>query len=361
MKFPVDRRFFSQATSVCVCVVLALSNSIAHADASGVSVLGSSTVGASVEGDYLPMESCIPSCLESSCPVNPSCCGGCETGWSLGNLIKPSDHCFDDFISPMSNFIFFEDPRTLTEARAIFFHHELPDSIGTLGLPGGDVQLYALQLRFALSERLSVIAVKDGFVVADIDGGALDTLFNDGWADITAGLKYNLVRDTCRGHLLSAGFTYEMPVGSQRTLQDIGDGEFHFFVTGGKRLFDGLGHYLGAFGYRLPVDDTVQTTSVHWSNHVDVKLTDQLYVFTNLVWWHWTESADTGLPLGVAGQDVLNLSSTNVANNDLVTQSIGVKVKPSGNAELGVNYEFPLTDFEDIVASRLQVELILRY
>ena len=280
---------------------------------------------------------------------------------SLGNLIKPSDHCFDDFISPMSNFIFFEDPRTLTEARAVFFHHELPDSIGTLGLPGGDVQLYAVQLRFALSERLSVIAVKDGFIVADIDGGPLDSLLNDGWADVAAGLKYNLLRDACFGHLLSAGFTYEIPIGSQRALQDIGDGEFHLFVSGGRRLWDGLGHYLGAVGYRFPVDGGVQSSAIHWSNHLDVKLTDRFYVFTENIWWHWIDSANTGLPLGVSGQDAFNFSSTNVQRNDLVTQSVGVKCKPSGKTELGVAYEFPLTDFKDIIDSRLQVELILRY
>ena len=194
--------------------------------------------------------SCTPSCSEcTTCDCSAfgaSACQGCGLTSLLGNLIKPSDHCFDDFISPMSNFIFFEDPRTLTEARVIFFHHELPDSIGTLNLPGGDVQLYAMQLRFALSERLSVIAVKDGFIVADIDGGPLDTLLNDGWADVTAGLKYNLIRDTCRGHLLSAGFTYEIPIGSQRSLQDIGDGEFHFFVSGGKTLVGWFGPLHGS-------------------------------------------------------------------------------------------------------------------
>ena len=83
------------------------------------------------------------SCLNSSAACTGIGCtdaGCCRGSGLLGGLLKPSDHCFDDFISPMSNFIFFEDPRTLTEARAIFFHHQLPDSIGTLGLPGGEVQ-----------------------------------------------------------------------------------------------------------------------------------------------------------------------------------------------------------------------------
>ena len=294
-----------------------------------------------------------------------TCCDGSCLGHSclgcLGNLIKPSDHCFDDFISPMSNFVFFEDPRTLTEARPIFFHHKLPNQVGSLRLPGGEVQLFAVQLRAALTERLSFIAVKDGFIWADMAGGALDALLNDGWADVTAGLKYNLLRDTCRGSLLSAGFTYEIPIGSQRTLQDIGDGEFHIFLSGGQRFLDGMGHYLGALGYRFPVDDVVQTSALHWSNHFDIKLTDRVYAFTEFIWWHWTDSAAVGLPLGVAGHDAFNLFSTNVTGNDLLTQSVGFKLKPSGNTELGIGYEFPLTSRRDIIDDRLQLDLILRY
>ena len=38
----------------------------------------------------------------------------------------PSDHCFDDFISPISNPFFFEDPRSLTEFRGIFLDNSLP-------------------------------------------------------------------------------------------------------------------------------------------------------------------------------------------------------------------------------------------
>ncbi len=317
--------------------------------------LGQSNCGCETSCDAIGL--CDDPCASNCC--DDISCLSCLQG--LKGLIKPSDHCFDDFISPMSNFIFFEDPRTLTEARAVFMDHKLPNRVGSLDLPGGDVQLYALQLRFALSERLSVIAVKDGFIVADMDGGPLDDLLNDGWADVSAGLKYNVYRDPACGRLLSAGFTYEIPIGSQRTLQDIGDGEFHFFVSGGQRLWDGNGHYMGAVGFRLPVDDDLQSSSIHWSNHLDVKLTNKVYAFTEVVWWHWTDAANTGLPLGVAGQDAFNLSSTNVSGNDLVTQNVGVKYKPSGNVELGAAYEFPLTDFEDIIDNRLQLELILRY
>ena len=56
-------------------------------------------------------------------------------------LIKPTRCCFNDFISPMTNPVFFEDPRNLSEARFIFINHDVPNDLG-----GGDVQLYALQL-----------------------------------------------------------------------------------------------------------------------------------------------------------------------------------------------------------------------
>ena len=127
-------------------------------------------------------------------------------------------------------------------------------------------------------------------------------------------------------------------------------------------FWQGQGHYLGSIGYRFPVDDNVQSSSIHWSNHLDVRLTERFYLFTEAVWWHWTDAANTGLPLGVAGQDAFNLSSTNVAGNDLVTQSVVVKFKPSGASELGnrpTNFRSPHSRTSSTVASR--AELILRY
>ena len=284
-------------------------------------------------------------------------------GNGCGNdgLIKPSDRCFDDFISPMINFVFFEDPRTVTEVRPIFVNHWVPGRIGTGGAvpAGGTVQLYAMQFRAALTDRLSLIAVKDGFIV-DNTNGTLGNLLNDGWASVTAGLKYNLHRDTCNGELVSAGFTYDIPIGTQSALQDVGDGEFHVFLTGGKRLLDGDAHLLSSLGYRFPVDNNVQSTSIHWSNHLDYRVTDKTYLFTEVAWWHWTEDSGAGLP-GIAGQDLFNLTATGVAGQDLVTQSVGVKYKPQRNTEIGLAYEFPLSGFEDIISSRLMFDLIFRY
>ena len=298
-----------------------------------------------------------PLCCDSGCDgCGSSCCGDSL----LSGLIKPSDRCFDDFISPMINFVHFEDPRTVTEIRPIFVNHWVPDTIGNNVPAGGSIQLLAMQFRIALTERLSLIGVKDGYIW-DSTNGALDTLLDDGWASVTAGLKYNFLRDTQSGTLASIGGTYEIPIGSRDALQDIGDGEFHLFVTGGQRLMCGKAHLMSAFGYRVPSDGYLQSESIHWSNHFDVKLTDKVYALTEVAWWHWIDSAEGGLPLGVAGQDLFNLSTSDVTGNDLVTQSVGLKYKPNGLAEYGAAYEFPLTDFNDVIEGRLQLEMILRY
>jgi len=310
---------------------------------------------------------------DAVCCDNPYGCDAADCGSGFGalgdclgqcdvlNLLRRSDHCFDDFISPMIDFVHFEDPRTLTELRPIFLTHQFPGTLGPGNVAaGGSVQLFALQFRIALTERLSLIAVKDGYII-DNSEGALDGLLDSGWADVTAGLKYNFLRNVDTGTLASAGFTYEIPMGSEQALQAQGDGEFHLFASAAQRLLDGNAHYMTSFGWQVPVDQDAQSTSVHWLNHFDVRMTKQVYAFTEFSWWHWTDAASAGTAIGVSGQDLINLGDTAVEGNDLVTQNVGLKYKPHGNFEAGAAFEFPLTEFKDIIENRWQFEMIFRY
>ena len=263
-------------------------------------------------------------------------------------MIKPSDHCFDDFISPMTNPTFFEDPRTLTEARGIFLNHEVPGAAG-----GGDVQLYALQLRAAITDRLSIIATKDGYVTSN------NPLIRDGWADVAAGLKYNLFRNVRDQRLLSAGLTYTMPVGTPRTLMARGDGDFHLFLTGGTQFLE-YGHWISAGGLRLPANSNLGSQMSYWSNHFDYEVFDGWYALTEFNWYHWMKSGNGGIP-GVEGGDLFNLGSTGVAGNDIATWAFGGKYKPSRNVELGCAWEIPMTNRRDVLQNRLTVDAIWRY
>ena len=292
--------------------------------------------------------------LVSQCGYDCNCngcnnnCEGCALPELLLGCFCPTPCGFDDWISPMTNPVFFEDPRTLTELRGIFLQHKVPQAAG-----GGDIQLYAMQIRAALSDRLSIVAAKDGYAVSS------NPLIRDGWADVSLGLKYNLIRDYATETLLSTGFAYELPVGSPRTQQGNGDGEFHLYLTGGTELCCDW-HVLSAFGLRLPADDNAEETSLYWSNHVDYHLGHGFYTLAEFNWFHWTESGAGGIP-GVSGGDLFNFGSTGVAGNDIVTGAFGVKYKPSRLTEIGIAWENPLTQRRDVLENRLTVDLILRY
>lgn len=286
------------------------------------------------------------SCCDSGCD---SCgCGGGLLGYGI---IKPSDRCFDDFISPVSNPIYFEDPRTLTEIRFLFLHHDLPAALG-----GRSVQAYVAQIRLALSERLSFIAVKDGLLYTQSD------VLDSGFLDLNAGFKYNLIRDPGAGRIISVGTTYEIPVGSERSLQGLGDGELNFFVTGGTRLFGSRrAHWLSANGLRQPLDENAGNRLAYWSNHFNYQLSTRrpTYVFTEFHWWHYLTNG--GGAVNMEGGDVFNLGAPAVRGNDLVTQAVGMRMKLRRNIEAGSAYEFPLTNRQGVMEDRITMDFIVRY
>jgi len=85
--------------------------------------------------------------------------------------IQPAARSGGDWISdirrPMTNPTLFDLAVPSTNIRPIFIHHLLPDSVNTTAgdLPvDGDVQVYALQFEYAISERFSLVATKDGYV-----------------------------------------------------------------------------------------------------------------------------------------------------------------------------------------------------
>jgi len=299
--------------------------------------------------------SCDEAVCDSGCKV-ANCDGGCDSLGCTGKagllgygIIKPSDKCFDDFISPMTNPIFFEDPRSLTEVRFIFINHNLPGALG-----GNSVQVYAAQLRARITDRLSLIATKDGLIYSQ------SPLIEPGLADLAAGLKYNLYRDVENGRLLSVGATYEIPMGSNKSLQGNGNGEFHFFVTSGTRIGN-RSHWLSASGIREPADTNLENRVWYWSNHFDYQLANRpLYAFTEVNWYNW-QSSGTAFPLPVEGGDIFNLGSVGVTGNDIVTQAVGMKAKPRSNIEAGIAYEFPLTERRGVLEDRITADLIFRF
>jgi hypothetical protein len=284
----------------------------------------------------------------SSCYCNDCCCCEPQDSLGLGGCFRSTPGGFDRFVSPMTNPVFFEDPRTLTEARLIFLNHKVPTAAG-----GGDIQLYALQIRAAITDRLSLIATKDGYAVSS------NPLIRDGWADIAAGLKYTLFSDVCNQRLLSVGAAYEMPTGSTRTLQGNGNGEFHVFASGGTQL-GCRGHWLSASGFRLPADVGDESQSWYWSNHFDYEVCRGWYAVTEVNWYQWLQAGNGGIA-NVEGGDLFNFGSTGVGGQNIVTGAFGAKFKPSPMSEIGVAWELPLTDRRDVLENRLTIDVIRRF
>jgi hypothetical protein len=100
-----------------------------------------------------------------------------------------TDDAFGDFISPVSNPVNFEDPRATTEIRPLYAYHNVSNEFAT----SGDAHVVAVQARLALTERLAIIATKNGYVWMRPDpkiAGVVE--HDDGWANIAFGLKYAL-------------------------------------------------------------------------------------------------------------------------------------------------------------------------
>ena len=125
---------------------------------------------------------------------------------------------------PISNPTLFDLALPTTNVHPIFFYHSLPDQINTtLGQVdvGGHVELYALQAEFAINDRLSIVATKDGYVEMRPDA----TLSKQGgWANLGAGVKYAFLLDPVAKTALSGSMTFELPTGNSDVFQGDGDG-----------------------------------------------------------------------------------------------------------------------------------------
>ncbi len=276
-------------------------------------------------------------------------CNDCQGRRSIfGNIIMRSEGGFDCFISPITNPVYFEDPRLMTEARGIFLNHRAPIAVG-----GGDVQLYAMQLRARISENVAFIATKDGYVKSS------NPVIGDGWADTAAGLKFSLLRDVQRQRLLTAGFTFELPSGEASALQGNGSGNLNVFISGGRRILGGV-NWLQCGGFRAPMDKVDESSVFYSSQHLSKNVGARTWVLTELNMQNWTGSGQNGIP-GIEGGDLFNFGSTGVSGNTIVTNAVGLKFRPRRNSEAGIAFEYPLTERRDIIDNRINVNWIWRF
>jgi hypothetical protein len=269
-----------------------------------------------------------------------------------GRGFLESDRAFDDFIGPISNPVLTKDPRSLTEARALFVENWFPE--GNSVLRGGDVQIYGLQVRAALTERLSFVADKDGYASLSAKGLPHQT----GWLNINAGLKYLLIRDVENQTLWSVGATYEPPTGEAKVFQGNHSGFVTAFTTFGQQI--DYWHLLLNGGYQTGITDRQSSSFFYSQIHVDRQLFGWLYPLAEFNFFGYN-SGGQNLPAALGEFDgLINFGTQGQAGRTFVTFALGLKAKVNCHLDVGVAWDTPLGD-KNVMLQRVLAEMIFRY
>ncbi len=266
-------------------------------------------------------------------------------------LSATAENWQDRAIAPVANPVFFETPMIQSEVRPVFMFHRLDQ--GLLGQEV-DVRLYAVQLRYALTERLAVIATKDGYIEVDPAGGG----GTDGWADISAGLKYALIDNQDQQFVLTPGFTFEVPTGNREVFQGNGSGELNLFISAMKG-WDNL-HATVSIGGRIPMDLDKETANVRYSGMLDYWLCNWFIPFVTVNAFTTVSEADV-LPLQSEGFDLINFGSTGAEGHTQASFGAGFRSRLLDNLDLGFAYERGWISKRDLFKDRFTVDLIWRF
>jgi len=275
-------------------------------------------------------------------------------------------------IRPITNPTLFDLAVPRTQLHAIYINHQFPDQISSTGgaVPlGGDLNLYALQLEYALNERTSIVATKDGYI--DFNPG--QTLTDaEGFANLGAGIKRALIYRPESGYVLSGIATVELPTGDSEVFQGNGDGAINLNLAGLK-MYDRLqlAHNLNV---HVPFDDSQALTGAI-SLHASYEVKPWFIPLIELNWYRTFSEGDgtsafddqggTLVPsvVNFEGGDFFNLGTANADDNaDIVILGLGFRSKINESANVGFAYEFPLTDSEaNLMDERFTVDFVYQF
>ncbi len=258
-------------------------------------------------------------------------------------------------ISPVANPLFFESPLIQSEVRPLYVYHKIANDF-----VGGYARVYAVQLRYAVNDRLAIIATKDGYIQLRTHVPALN---RDGWADIGGGIKYALIDDKANQFILTPGLKYEAATGNQRVFQGNGKGEFNIFVSAEKG-WDQF-HLTGTFGGRVPVEMSRETASLHYSLQADYYTCQWFIPFFVASGMTVVSEANNGtlgkVTNGVEGYDLINFGSGDAGGRTQIVLGAGFRTRLCSWADLGFAYEKSVTTPRGLFDSRFTVDAIVRF
>jgi hypothetical protein len=254
-------------------------------------------------------------------------------------------------VAPVTQPYLFEEPMINTSVKPVFIRHNFPNS-SVLG--GGHLKAYALQIRYAVTERFGIIAVKDGRI--DFQADAFPDSW--GWADVAAGVKYAFHADPEAGTIVTGGIVFEASNGSRDVLQGNGDGGIRPFVTGGKDF--GEINTVAQVGGYWPRDGDAESKYIDYHLHLSYEMTEDFWPLIELNGITYVSSGEA-LPLNEEGLDYANLGSTNVTGNDYFSGAVGFRYRINDLTDFGFAYEESIGGRDGIFDNRYTIDLIKRF
>lgn len=258
------------------------------------------------------------------------------------------------YVPPISNPLFNETPYITTEARPIYLHNEIPSGFVT---GGGQIDLGALEVRIALTDRLGFIASKDGYGRVRFKNALPD---DTGFANISLGFKYAVISDPKTDTILTIGAEYEPPSGDLRAgpikLQGDGRGFLDLFVTGAK-AWGPLG-LQGSMGINIALDGSHDSSMFHYSAHVDYELFPNFFPVFEVNGFTVVDRGNR-TPLNFEGVDLVNFGSTKAGT--VITTAFGARYRVNDHILLGAAYERAVGGREDILDWRVYFDVVLKY
>ncbi len=274
--------------------------------------------------------------------------------------MRSSTSLSERFAEPIGNPIYFESPFIETNMKLFYVWHDFPSN-GQIG--GGQLNAWAAQIRVALTDRLALIATKDGYT--ELNAGILPEA--NGLNDFAVGLKYALIVDEANEFVLTTGLRWEWHNGNTNILQggDAGENELNPFISFAKSLDGGL-NVIGTLNARLPFSQDDGNNILGWDLHFDCGeiAPDLLPGFNPLLEIHALHYLSNGdrFPVNFGGLDYANIGAANVAGSSVFWGDLGFRWKLSPNVSFGVAYGFPISNpGNDIFNQRVTADLILRF
>jgi hypothetical protein len=288
---------------------------------------------------------------------------GNVSGAFQGRNLFQSDHQFDNFISPVTNPFFFEDPRALTEIRPVFMWQQTTSQNPVFR--GGDNFFFGTQARLAITPWLSLVVNRLGGTWMETSDHAIGS--HAGFSEFWIGPKWTFIRNDRTGTLMAAGLTFEIASGADKVFQGTGNLGLAPYVSFGQHFLPsfqyGSFNFLNTTGYSFRTDNA-RSEFFYTNFHVDMDVGNlhRIYPLIEMNYFAYTRN---GHPqhFGFEGADMFNFGSNNAGKGDL-SVSFGARYKFGGkeNIQIGTALGWGLLNStHHLEGFRWTVDMIFRY